>query len=218
MQSTRIKTKLPRPREASSQVACVVPVRNANGIFRRSMSAHTVAIRRLSVGVFGLGALLILLANVRAEEYGRERHEEAREHREAVRERHEFHERDVRRFDAIELGHWRGGEWRNSCFGGRCGWWWFAGGQWYFYERPVYPYPLVVSEVTFVEPVPAPVYVAPAPPVYVAPPPPPPPPVRPAPAPLPPPPQMYYYCDNPPGYYPTVPSCPTGFRQVPATR
>jgi len=218
MQSTRIKTNLPRPREASGQVACVVPVLNANGIFRRSMSAHTVAIRRLSVGVFGLGALLILLGNVRAEEYGRERHEEAREHREAVRERHEFHERDVRRFDAIELGHWRGGEWRNSCFGGRCGWWWFAGGQWYFYERPVYPYPLVVSEVTFVEPVPAPVYVAPAPPVYVAPPPPPPPPVRPAPAPLPPPPQMYYYCDNPPGYYPTVPSCPTGFRQVPATR
>ena len=217
MQSTRIKTNLPRPREASGQVACVVPVLNANGIFRRPMSAHTVAIRRLSVGVFGLGALLILLGNVRAEEYGRERHEEAREHREAVRERHEFHERDVRRFDAIELGHWRGGQWRNSCFGGRCGWWWFAGGQWYFYERPVYPYPLVVSEVTFVEPVPAPVYVAPAPPVYVAPPPPPPP-VRPASAPLPAPPQMYYYCDNPPGYYPTVPSCPTGFRQVPATR
>lgn len=180
------------------------------------MNAHSNAIRQLSVGLFGLGTLLVLSANVRADEVGRERHEEAREHREA-HERHEFRERDVRRFDAIELGHWRGGQWRNSCFAGRCGWWWFAGGQWYFYERPVYPYPLVVSEITFIEPVPAPapVYVAPAPPVYVAPPPPPP--VRPAPPPLPPPPQMYYYCDNPPGYYPTVPSCPTGFRQVPAT-
>lgn len=187
----------------------------AYGALPPPMNAQANAIGRLSIGLFGLGALLFLSATVRAEEYGRERHEEAREHREVMRERHEFRERDVRRFDAIELGHWRGGEWRNSCFGGRCGWWWFAGGQWYFYERPVYPYPLVVSEFTFVEPVPAPVYVAPAPPVYVAPPPPPP--VRLSPAPLPPPPQMYYYCDNPPGYYPTVPSCPTGFRQVPAT-
>lgn len=175
-------------------------------------NTHKDAIGRLSIALFGFGALLVVSANVRADEYGRERHEEAREHHEAVRERHEFHERDVHRFDAIELGHWRGGQWRNSCFAGRCGWWWFAGGQWYFYERPIYPYPLVVSEITFLEPVPPPA------PVYVAPPPPPPPlPVRPAPAPLPPPSQMYYYCDNPPGYYPTVPSCPTGFREVPAT-
>jgi hypothetical protein len=218
-QSTRTKTNMFRPRKISGWFARPVPVINTNpcDIDRRRVNDRADTISRLSVGLLGLGALLILSANVRADEYRHEeRHDEGREHREAVRERHVFRERDVRRFDAIELGHWRGGEWRNSCFAGRCGWWWFAGGQWYFYERPIYPYPLVVSEITFAEPVPAPVYVAPAPPVYVVPPPPPPP-VRPAPAPLPPPPQMYYYCDNPPGYYPTVPSCPTGFRQVPAT-
>lgn len=28
--------------------------------------------------------------------------------------------------------------------------------------------------------------------------------------------QNWYYCDNPQGYYPTVQSCSTGWRQVPA--
>ncbi|WP_448191605.1 hypothetical protein [Azospirillum sp. sgz301742] len=33
----------------------------------------------------------------------------------------------------------------------------------------------------------------------------------------PPPPQpSYYYCPSPPGYYPYVPECPTGWRAVPA--
>jgi hypothetical protein len=31
-------------------------------------------------------------------------------------------------------------------------------------------------------------------------------------------PQSWYYCYNPPGYYPSVPNCPDGWRQVPATR
>ena len=191
------------------------------------MDRQSKEARAGAIILLGLAALVGLSGTVWAEEFGRERHEEAREHREAIRERHEFHERDVHRFNAEELGHWRAGHWRNTCFGGRCGWWWFAGGQWYFYERPIYPYPLIVSEVAFVEPVPPAAYVTP-PPVYVAPPPayaaPPPAYVAPPPgyaapptaAPLPPPAQKYYYCDNPPGYYPTVPSCPTPFREVPA--
>jgi hypothetical protein len=32
-----------------------------------------------------------------------------------------------------------------------------------------------------------------------------------------PPPQSWYYCDDPKGYYPYVASCPTAWRQVPAT-
>jgi len=166
-------------------------------------------LRSLQMPLLGFAAFLALTSSVRADDAGHEHHEAAREHHEVARERHEFHDHDVHRFNGEELAHWRGGQWRNSCFGGRCGWWWFAGGQWYFYDRPVYPYPLVVSEVAFFEPVPL-VTVAPAP-MYVVPPPPPP-----RPAPLPPPPQLYYYCDNPPGYFPYVPSCPTQFRPVPA--
>ena len=137
-------------------------------------------------------------------------HEGHEEHGMAGHEHHEFHEHDVHRFSHEELGRWRGGRWNNTCFNGRCGWWWFAGGQWYFYDRPVYPYPLAVSTIGFVEPV---VAVPVQPMVQVMPAP------MPAPtAPLPPPPKFLYYCDNPPGYYPAVANCNTDFRQVPAQR
>ena len=46
-----------------------------------------------------------------------------------------------------------------------------------------------------------PVVVQPPPQVYALPPPPPP---------------VWYYCENPQGYYPYVPQCPGGWRQVPA--
>lgn len=176
------------------------------------------------VVLLGFAAVLALSGVARADEH--ERHDEGREHHEEGRgphgegrgehevfigrDRQAFHERDVHRFNEVEFGRWRGGQWRNSCFSGRCGWWWFAGGEWYFYDRPEYPYPSIVSEYAYIEP--APVYAAP-PPVYA-----PPPPVYVAPRPMPPPaqPQVYYYCDNPAGYYPYVPSCPTQFRPVPA--
>jgi hypothetical protein len=184
-----------------------------------------ISFRRAAL--LGLAAVLLLNGKTWAQERehrdeGRERHEDEREHRDLVRERHIFREHDVHRFGVDELARWRGGYWRNSCFGGRCGWWWFTGGQWYFYERPVYPYPLVVSEVAFVEPA----VVAPAvgPAVPVAPPPPAPvyappaysQPAAPALAPPAPASATYYYCDNPPGYYPTVQTCASQFRQVPA--
>jgi hypothetical protein len=127
------------------------------------------------------------------------------EHREIAHERHEFHEHDVHRFNHEELALWRGGGWHQEWHNGRFGWWWLAGGVWYFYERPVYPYPLVIAETTYVEPVVAPPVVVPA---------------MPAPAPAavapagPPPQQFWYYCDNPPGYYPYVATCNTNYREV----
>jgi hypothetical protein len=141
-------------------------------------------------------------------EPGMEHHEAGMERHGAMREHYEFHGRDVHHFDHAELGRWRGGRWNNSCYTGRCGWWWFSSGQWYFYEKPIYPYPLAVSEVVFLEPVEAvavaPVTVAP---VMQAPPPP-----------VPAAPQFWYYCDNPAGYYPSVPTCSSGFREVAAPR
>lgn len=124
-----------------------------------------------------------------------------RDHREF--ERHEFHGRDVRHWNREEQGRWRAGRWNNTCYNGRCGWWWLAGGQWYFYDRPVYPYPVVVSQVLYVDPnavvVAAPAVAAP---VVAAP-------LAVAAAP-----KFYYYCDSPAGYYPAVQNCPTHFRQV----
>jgi len=154
-------------------------------------------------------ALLGLTGAARAQDHREEGRGRAEMHRGFVgHDRLAFHEHDVAHFTEVELRGWRGGQWRNTCFGGRCGWWWFAGGQWFFYERPVYPYPLIVSDIAYEDAV-VPVYAAPAP-VYVAPPPPP------RPAALPPQAQMWYYCDSPAGYYPYVQSCPAGFRAVPA--
>ena len=110
---------------------------------------------------------------------------------------HEFRERDVHRFGREDLSFWRGGVWRHERYQGRFGWWWVVGGVRYFYERPIYPYPLVVSEVA----IPQTVVVAP-PPVMVQP--------------GPPPQGIWYYCDNPAGYYPYVATCSVPFRPVPA--
>ena len=90
-------------------------------------------------------------------------------------------------------GYWHTGYWHNGWYGGRYGWWWVAGGSWYWYNAPVYPYPGAVSEV----------YVTP--PAAVAAPP-----AAPAP-------QMWYYCDNPAGYYPYVQTCGQPFRPVAPT-
>jgi hypothetical protein len=64
----------------------------------------------------------------------------------------------------------------------------------YYYPPPYYYYP------------PPPV-VAP-PPIYTAP--------TYAPTYVQPPPQLWYYCDNPPGYYPHIQYCASGWREVPA--
>lgn len=36
---------------------------------------------------------------------------------------------------------WQSGRWRHDYHGGRLGWWWVVGPSWYYFDRPVYPYP-----------------------------------------------------------------------------
>jgi len=106
---------------------------------------------------------------------------------------------DIRHFDNHHLSVWRGGNWRHGHHDGRLGWWWVAAGMWYFYPQPVYPYPdPYIPPVVVVQPAPAP---APQP-------------VAPA---VQPPAQSWYYCEASKGYYPYVPSCPAGWKTVPAT-
>lgn len=116
-------------------------------------------------------------------------------------EGHGWHGGEFRHFNDHELMVWRGGHWFHGHHEGRRGWWWVAGGIWYFYDAPVYPYP---------DPYVPPVVVAPQAPVVVAPP---------APQAAPPQPaaQYWYYCDASKEYYPYVTSCATAWRQVPAT-
>jgi hypothetical protein len=143
----------------------------------------------------GLGALALMLP-AQADEH-RGGHEEGRSHG-PERGRGDFgrwHGGGIEHFHERDFHVWRGGHWEHRYHDGRYGWWWLAGGLWYFYPAPVYPYP---------DPyVPPPVVVAP-----VAPP---------AAASAPPPAQYWYYCDSAGGYYPYVPVCPSGWRPVPAT-
>lgn len=86
---------------------------------------------------------------------------------------------------------WHHGHWSHGWHDGSLGWWWVVGGLWYFYPRPVYPYPASTVVVVPQTP-PAPV------------------------AAVPPPTQYWYYCEAAKAYYPYVASCPGGWRKVPA--
>ena len=89
-------------------------------------------------------------------------------------------------FGGRDLGAWRGGFWWHGFRGGRIGWWWFTDGFWYWYNSPVYPYPGYVADYY----VPGEEYGDQGP--------------------------VWYYCNYPPGYYPYVHACPSGWRVVPA--
>jgi hypothetical protein len=102
---------------------------------------------------------------------------------------------DIHRFEYRDMHHWRGGLWRHDYHDGHMGWWWVVGGAWYFYPQPVYPYPDPYTPPVIVQP--QPVIVAPQ---------------TAAPAPQ----QYWYYCEASRGYYPYVPSCPAGWKPVPA--
>ena len=115
----------------------------------------------------------------------------------------DFHGHDFRRFSFEERRLWIGGRWIHDFHAGRYGWWWVVDGIWYYYPQPIYPYPAYVSEDVIVN----------GPGVYPPPggyPPPAPPPAA-APA------SVWYYCDNPAGYYPYIQSCAAGWRPVPST-
>ena len=105
---------------------------------------------------------------------------------------------DIQHYHGRDYDRWRGGHWEHGHHDGYLGWWWVVAGLWYFYPRPVYPYPDPYT-----------------PPVVVVQP------TAPAPAPVvpstPPAPQFWYYCDASKTYYPYVQSCPGGWRMVPAT-
>jgi hypothetical protein len=45
---------------------------------------------------------------------------------------------NIRDFD---LHTWQSGKWQHVSHGGRSGWWWTVGSDWYFFDAPVYPYP-----------------------------------------------------------------------------
>lgn len=101
------------------------------------------------------------------------------------------HQREGRshHFHEHDLARWQRGRWFHGRHGGHFGWWWIVGGLWYGYPAPIYPYPYTPPVVIQVPTAPV---------------------ALPAQAP------SWYYCAQPAGYYPYVPTCPVGWQAVPA--
>jgi hypothetical protein len=60
---------------------------------------------------------------------------------------------DRRLWGGRERQAWAGGHWRPyECRFGRCGYWWLAGGYWYFYDQPMEGPPDVVSDYEYADP------------------------------------------------------------------
>lgn len=105
---------------------------------------------------------------------------------------HDWGHGDIHFFPVYDWYAWHGGYWHHGWYGPRFGWWWVVSGVWFFYPVPVYPYPDPYLPSDFAAP--------------------PPPAGTPAPVAG----QFFYFCPAANAYYPYVPSCPTGWQQVPA--
>jgi len=88
-------------------------------------------------------------------------------------------------FTPAQRAVWMHGNWYHRSYNGRYGWWWNTGGGWFWYGAPVYPYPTVVSDYYYDEPQEN--QAGPS----------------------------WYYCYNPPGYYPQIPACRGPWQPVP---
>lgn len=84
---------------------------------------------------------------------------------------------------------WRTGHWVHDWHEKRFSWWWVVDPFWYAYPQPVYPYPT---------------YVAATPPQTGS--------ARRGRAAV-----IWYYCDSPSGYFPSVRACSRGWYKVAAT-
>lgn len=112
------------------------------------------------------------------------------EHRPDPSPPHRYDRRDDRPRHHYDHDHWRRGRWYHGHHGERQGWWWIVGPTWFWYSAPVYPYPAWEE----VEPAPE------NPPLTTDPTG-----------------QYWYYCLDPPGYHPYVPSCYGPWQMVPIT-
>ena len=53
----------------------------------------------------------------------------------------DWRDRDMHRFREHDFARWQHGRWFHGRHDGSPGWWWIVGDTWYFYPRPIYPYP-----------------------------------------------------------------------------
>ena len=100
-----------------------------------------------------------------------------------------FHGHDFAHFTSAERLQWQHGGWHHEWHHGHFGWWWFAGGAWFFYPQPIYPYPEYIGPDYYYD------YDNEfGPPAY-----------------------YWYFCADPEGYFPDVQQCNVPWQAVPPT-
>jgi len=98
-----------------------------------------------------------------------------------------FHGHDFAHFTHVDHEHWQHGSWHHTWHHGHYGWWWLVDSFWFFYPEPIYPYPLYVGADYYYD-----YYDQYGTPPY-----------------------YWYYCEDPPGYYPYVQQCNGPWEPVP---
>jgi hypothetical protein len=124
-------------------------------------------------------------ANVQLARENRRQHVRRHIRRHIVRH-HRFKVGHVRHLNAVQLRHWHGGKWWHGKRHGRLGWWWLAGGIWYWYPERVGAYPTEISAEAVYDYAPEGQSD-----------------------------DSWYYCSDPEGYYPYVKSCNGDWKRVP---
>ena len=68
-------------------------------------------------------------------------------HRQPVGHRQgNFHGRHFAHFTPELHNAWQHGHWDHGDHNGSTGWWWVTHGLWYYYPKPIYPYPDYISD------------------------------------------------------------------------
>jgi len=147
-----------------------------------------LAVKGLCAGLVAGAALVLAVPSVAADLHRDRASVVVRERGPHIVRFHRFAAGNFSRLTIVERERWRHGSWFHGAHHGRFGWWWFAGGLWYWYPEPVYPYPTYISTEASYD------Y---APQGYSE--------------------DSWYYCDDPQGYYPYVRSCNVQWRPVPIT-
>jgi hypothetical protein len=133
------------------------------------------------------GASGIAHGNVQLAREHRPRRAHVRRHvRRHIVRHHRFRIGHIRHLTKVQLGHWRHGRWWHGRRHGRVGWWWLAGGIWYWYPAAVYPYPSEISATAVYDYAPEGKSD-----------------------------ESWYYCEDPEGYYPYVKTCNGEWKAVP---
>jgi hypothetical protein len=96
---------------------------------------------RLFASLIAAALALSPVAPAVAQDWHHDDHRDYHHDRDDFRRHDGYRDHDIHHFRDHDFEVWRGGHWTHGWHDGRRGWWWTVGASWYFYPKPIYPYP-----------------------------------------------------------------------------